>query len=187
MPAEPAVSSERGRHKAAMELTDGRKMSESRMKRTIQVQGGIRDVEIRFGIDYPPIEKQVNRRGWTLGGESRILEDYRGSLNVAEMGGLLTAAESDRAFSRLLKMVAKAMRPLRGKAGVEGEAEAGKRQAFPNAPPDGGRETRKLAARGGQAGAWTAGCQGGMESMPQSMGGASARLPSKGLWQERRG
>lgn len=70
------------------------------------------EVGFSFGFLFDDLETQSNEQGYTLGEDAEMLENLRHCLNVVRINRLLTDAQADKAYGRLLKLIVKSLRPL---------------------------------------------------------------------------
>jgi hypothetical protein len=72
----------------------------------------VKDVGFSFGILFDDLETQANKQGYTLGEDAEMLENLRHCLNVVRINRLLSEAQADKAYGRLIKLIVKSLEPL---------------------------------------------------------------------------
>jgi hypothetical protein len=72
----------------------------------------MREVGFSFGILFDDLETQANKQGYTLGEDAGMFENLRHCLNAVRINRLLTDAQADKAYGRLIKLIVKSLTPL---------------------------------------------------------------------------
>lgn len=71
-------------------------------------------IGFHFGALASPFEEQANEQGYTLGDKAEYYEKMFFGLTAAWFDGVMTDGEHTKALQRLVKRLAKAVKPIKG-------------------------------------------------------------------------
>jgi len=69
-------------------------------------------MEIRFGALSPPLEKQVNKQGYTLGDKVEFFDKVSEAYITLRLGGFLTDSQADSICKKIARRMSKSCRRL---------------------------------------------------------------------------
>ena len=72
-------------------------------------------INLRFGAMYPPIEKQLNDVGFTLGKDELRIENIRNAILTVGFY-VATEKQTDKMFKRLVKLIEEKSAPIEEKS-----------------------------------------------------------------------
>lgn len=80
-------------------------------------------LKLNIGALGPSITEQLAAQGWSTSMPAATLDRYEHAIHLLRLHGLLTDAESDRAFKRLIKDLD--AKPARGVPGLHTDQQKG--------------------------------------------------------------
>lgn len=72
-----------------------------------------KEIGFHFGALADPLEKQANQQGFTLGEHAEFCEEVTFGVVAGHIHGLITDGEYNRILLRLIKYLAKKVKPLK--------------------------------------------------------------------------